>query len=338
MSPLNKTSIKRFVVRYLLGRDLPMSLVSQCYRLPLETRTVTDVASKTGCVPYNVNFDDLCPQFGSGHNLDCGGDIEKGLSQELKALVQEYPGAAFTIFVIPDGVRIPARFLDVCLSRGRRDISSPVYARWLEYYKTLADRGHIEYAMHGCSHCQRENLLFSRHSEFAVKRRDETRRVVEEGLAIMRKADLAVRGFRAPAWDLNSDLSLIEVLREAGFWYIGGSSPDAGLNAGQPRLSNDYPTEMGGLLNLPQNILLDWDMRLIEREIRRLVEAEGMISIKGHFANRLMTNCLNAVNLGKLRVILDHLHARYRGTIKPLTFAEIAAALQPSLPTVGKVP
>ncbi|HUS46755.1 MAG TPA: DUF2334 domain-containing protein [Phycisphaerae bacterium] len=323
----SKTAIKRAIVRRLLGRDLPMSLVSPGYRLPAHVRTVEDLVSRLGCVPCNVNLDDLCPMRADEDGMDCGGDIRGLLAAEIRKLLADYPHIAVTFFVIPN-LRPSGRMSSSPPRPAERlSIASAANAEWRGYYHKLASEYNIEYAMHGWRHWQRENPFFSRRTEFAFKREGQAARAVEEGLATCRAAGFDVRGFRQPGWDINSDMSLLGVLRRKGFSYIAGSSLDAGLNAARRRVSSDYPSVVDGLINFPQNVLLDWDVTAIKSEIDRLVAAGGMISIKGHFTTTRMTNSLTPGNLAKLRVALDHLTSRHARRVGHFTMADLASAL-----------
>jgi peptidoglycan/xylan/chitin deacetylase (PgdA/CDA1 family) len=233
-------------------------LVSEAYKLPVEIKTTGNMVSQVGCIPCNLNLDDLCPEYYDERGLDFGGNVEKGLSVEIKRLLEDYPHVAVTFFVVPNSMDYHHFLLPFQHCKDKYDISSPSHVIWLEYYRSLAKTYNIEYAMHGCYHRQSENLFFSRHTEFAFKRRNETLQTIIEGKKIFKKAGLEAFGFRQPGWDINSDMSLCDVLKETNFEYIAGSSFDAGLNAVRERVSNYYPTRVNGLVNFPQNVLLDW--------------------------------------------------------------------------------
>jgi len=328
---LKKSALKRAVTKFILQRNLPVSLTPPHYTLPADTETINDIASKLGYVPCNVNFDDLCTQHGGKLGLDFGGNIEEGLSLQFSSLLCDYPNVAFTIFMIPAGPAILDNLWGYIKLKKYHDISSPGNCKWLQYYRNLAEKFRIEYAMHGCYHYQYENPLFSRHTEFAFKNEHQCRRTIRSALDIFSRARLKVYGFRPPGWDLNGDMSLIKVLNELNFAYVAASSIDAGLNAGCPRVSDDYPTLIAGLINFPQNICLDWSLQYITKRIDRLVQINAMISIKAHFADKLLDNSLTTANLDKLRSIFDYLQAEYPETIKFCTLKELSEALQPNL-------
>lgn len=321
---LSKAILKRIFVKCLLRRSLPISLVPEDYKLPVETKTIDNMASKLGYIPCNVNFDDLCPQYGGKLGLDFGGNVGKGLSVEIRRLLEDYPHIAVTFFVVPNSMIYRNFLSSFWRCRDKYDISSPSHAIWLEYYKSMAKTYNIEYAMHGCYHRQSENLFFSRHTEFAFKRRNETLQTIIEGKKIFKKAGLEAFGFRQPGWDINSDMSLCDVLKEANFEYIAGSSFNAGLNAVRERVSNYCPTLVNGLVNFPQNVLLDWCIEKIYNQIDKIVGMEGMISIKGHFVNKGIPNSLSSANIVKLRQALDYLSNKYDEKVEHFTLKQIA--------------
>jgi predicted deacetylase len=322
---LSKAILKRIFVKCLLRRNLPISLVPEDYKLPVETKTIDNMASKLGYIPCNVNFDDLCPQYGGKLGLDFGGNVGKGLSVKIRRLLEDYPHIAVTFFVVPNAMIYRNFLSSFWHCRDKYDISSPSHAIWLEYYKSMAKTYNIEYAMHGCYHFQKENPFFARHTEFAFKNEDETHVAVRRGMQIFDECGWQVSGFRQPGWDINSDLNICRVLKKLGVNYIAGSSLDVGFNSGGiERVSNYYPTLINGLINFPQNVLLDWRIEKIYNQIDKIVGMEGMISIKGHFVSERMSNSFSSANIAKLRQALDYLSNKYDEKVEHFTLKQIA--------------
>lgn len=54
-----------------------MPLAIPGYRLPVETKTVSDIVSKVGGIPCNVNFDDLCSKNNMQYPRDEGYGMKK---------------------------------------------------------------------------------------------------------------------------------------------------------------------------------------------------------------------------------------------------------------------
>lgn len=179
--------------------------------------------------------------------------------------------------------------------------------------------------MHGCYHFQEENPFFARHTEFAFKHEDETHVAVRRGMQVFDKCGWQVSGFRQPGWDINSDLNICRVLKQLGVNYIAGSSLDAGFNSGGiERVSNYYPTLINGIINFPQNIELDWEFERIRTEIDMLCKLRGLISIKGHFVDKGVCNCLNEENLVKLGSVVKYINGSYANRVEFITFTELA--------------
>jgi peptidoglycan/xylan/chitin deacetylase (PgdA/CDA1 family) len=319
-----KRFIKKEIITHLLRRQFPISLVNKNYTFPLECVVIENIARLDGKIPCNINFDDLCPIYHDETGLDFGGSIQKGLSVEIRKLLEDYPKIAMTFFVIPNARIYSKSILSQRVHKDRYDISHPCYVDWLNYYKSLSDTYNIEYAMHGHTHWQSENPFFSRHTEFAFKNEKECSQAIVAGRNIFQKAGLDAAGFRQPGWDVNSEFSLCRVLKECGYRYIAGSSNDAGFNAGMQRVSNYFPSTVGGILNFPQNVLLDWSIRKIREEIDKIIGMKGLISIKGHFVDRGMPNSCSKGNLSKLRAILDYLLEKYDDSVEYMTLSRLA--------------
>jgi hypothetical protein len=85
-----------------------------------------------------------------------------------------------------------------------------------------------------------------------------------------------------------------------------------------------YPTLINGLINFPQNVLLDWRIEKIYNQIDKIVGMEGMISIKGHFVSERMSNSFSSANIAKLRQALDYLSNKYDEKVEHFTLKQIA--------------
>jgi hypothetical protein len=315
-------SLKRYIIKNFLKRNLPLSLTDLNYSIPTTVKILDPLpGNKIFC---NINFDDLCPKYYDEDRLDCGGNISKGLSVELKKFLETYPDVSITFFVIPSCISLSNKPRQRGSNAQGCNIDSPENREWLNYYKDLSLQYDIEYAVHGCYHYQFENPFFGHHQEFSIKSEDESRIAVSKALYIFSDAGLMPKGFRPPGWGMNSDLSLILVLRENQFLYIAGSSYDGGFNIGRQNVSNYYPSYINGLLNIPQNIELDWSINKIYSEIKHIVDQRGIISIKGHFVSGVFTNSLNKNNLQKLYQIVSFLKQNYPTQIEYSTMHTIA--------------
>lgn len=247
-----RATTKRWLLSKMLKRPIPMSLSA---RLPTAQVKVLDEDLKgVDSVYLNLNIDDLCPLYIGGEGgLDLGGGTGVGLSEGLRRLLDNFPKLRLTLFAIPS-CELWVRLREKSGLRHSLDISLPMHRAWLDDYKDFVRRERVEIGLHGFCHVQYENRWFSRHTEFAFKTRAQSAAVIAQGIRVFRAAGLDPAGFRQPGWDINSDLSLIDVLREHHFLYVAGSSLNAGLNGSGPLVSNIYPTLVDGLINIPQNV------------------------------------------------------------------------------------
>ena len=318
---------------YLRAAALPVPLgLAPDGREALRRRVMRDQLRRRDRILLNVNIDDFAPYCSSDRSIDLGGDVQGGLACDLQALLRDFPALRLTLFVIPD-LRLPlfSRQPSARIADGRN-------AKWLNHYRAWSEEGRVELAAHGLHHLQTENRLFQRHIEFAFKIPAEARTAVKKTAEIFLRAGLPLTGFRPPGWGLNRDLSLLRVIVENGFAYMAGSSLDGGLNHGRQRVSNYFPTLIGGVLNLPQNVLLDWPKSQLLGTVDRIVRARGLVSIKAHTRWNESPNQLTAPTIAKLRWLLAALARRYGGAIEYATLYEIAMMvsnhLQPQ-PAVG---
>jgi predicted deacetylase len=321
---IDKTRIKRAVVQSLVRCPLPLSLSPLTRIGAAEILTLKDFVSDPDDLVCNLNFDDLCPKYLDHDGLDYGGRPRVGVAGRLAALLERWPEVAVTLFAIPDATMRKRRWR--IGARPSYDISSPDHSDWLLFYNNLRSRHNLEFALHGLHHWQTENRLFGRQTEFAFKRPSEAEDSITRALAIFRSVGWEPTGFRQPGWGLTDDLSLLRVLQRCGLRYIAGSTPDGGLNANCVRVAVDYPCVVMGIVNIPQNVNLDWTLEEMKTRCSDLASGSGLVSIKGHFVDRDDTNCLSAENLDKLLRLVEHLVVKFRNRVRFRTCGQIAEA------------
>ncbi len=271
---------------------------------------------------FNLNFDDLCPLYNEACSVDFGGDPDRGINLALERLFQEFPEVKLTHFVIPNA---DTRFFSKKLRGGFQPALSTVgNGKWVSWLKEKVRSGQFEIGMHGYSHFNQKARI-KRYAEFAFTSDDQTREFLKKGIDIFDKVQIVVRGFRPPGWDFADDFNLIDELKKLGFHYIAASSAEAGLNYGKRRVSNLLPDMFHNIINMPQNLELDFEYELLCTLLKNLVEKGGLISFKGHYTNlKSIPNSVNDSNIKKLKTMLSYLHQQYGNKIWFATLREIA--------------
>jgi len=320
-----KKKIKRLLV-LALKKPVPYSLVNKNYTFRHNLLNLENFFRSLDYVYCNLNFDDLSPVFGEIKNRDYGGRISMGLTKELEYFLEANPNIAITQFVIPN-------FLgNTRLLRNEFLLTKDKYSHWIDYLTEFSEKFNIEYALHGLYHYQKNNPFFQEHTEFAFKNNEDAKNTIFKGISIFKALNWPITGFRQPGWDLSSEINLPEIAKELKLSYIASNSYDAGYNAGGiERVSNYYPTIIDNVINFPQNIELDWPIEKIYLKIDYLIKIKAMISIKGHFVNKGVSNSLTDVNLKKLYKIVHFLDEKYDGVIKYYTLNDLAKEINRQL-------
>ncbi len=307
--------LKQFIkktITTLTGNPLPLSLSRK--KFIHKTIDLSHFFTTNQLIYCNINFDDQSPVYREIDGRDYGGSIDFGISKKLEFFLKQNPDIAITSFVIPNFKGNTKEF------RNKFLLTNSEYLEWVNYYNNLAKRYNVEYSMHGFFHLQKENPFFQAHTEFAFKSHDQALECIQKSIKVFDSIGWPITGFRQPGWDLSSSVNLPEIAKKCNLKYIAANSYDAGYNASCiERVSNYYPTLVDGIINFPQNIELDWSIDKILNKIDFLVEIKAFISIKAHFVDKDLCNCLNEDNLIKLNKIAIYIKSNFNNKIKFVT-------------------
>lgn len=310
-----KNEIKSYFIKSFLRKQLPISLdrknnVSFMNIKPL-------FLDKVFCV---LNFDDLSLIPDKSDFIGRGGGLYDFVTIKHLELLEHFPFLGITHFMVPQF--IPADYYYL-YNKIKYSITNQEHEKWISFYKSLKDKFNIEYSSHGLYHRQSENLLFSRHTEFAYLNYNQALRRINESIDLFREVGIFPIGFRPPGWDMNTDLSLMDAIFASGLKYACLSSYDGGLNAMNQRISFYHPTFVKGIVNFPDNINIDWSFEDIKMTIKKIVQLNGIISIKGHFSKHILPNSFSEVNYYKLVHVIEFIKAEYGHLIEFGTFKDV---------------
>lgn len=312
-----KRLVKTIIVKGI-GCPLPISLKNE-YHLSYEYYSLESFCRQSPKVFCNINLDDQSPVFKQFADQDYGGKVQHGIANKFEHFLKHNHEVAITSFVIPNFRGNTQKFKDKFL------LTNPEYSEWILYYSNLAKKYNLEYAIHGYFHLQKENTFFQSHTEFAFKNHKQTLVSISKAVDVFDKIGWPITGFRQPGWDLSTSINLPQIANTLNLKYIAANSYDAGYNSGgKERISNYYPTLISGVINFPQNIELDWPIDKIFQKIDFLVDIKALISIKAHFVDRDVCNCLNEENFIKLNKIADYIRSNFIDKIKFATLNTIA--------------
>jgi predicted deacetylase len=313
-----KASLKRMITKSI-HLPIPLSLSSQTYQLAVSTISLKEKLASFSYVYFNINFDDQCTVYKQLSSRDYGGRVDEGLSLKLKGFLEKNYDVAITSFIIPNYKGNTRKYKDKFI------LSDPKYSDWISHYGDLANKYKFECALHGYFHMQKENPFFQSHTEFAFKTQQQALETIKLGIGVFNEIGWPITGFRQPGWDLSTLIDLPAISKITNLKYIAANSYNAGYNAhGFERVSNFYPTLIDGVINFPQNIEIDWPLDRIFKTIDYLVGIKALISIKAHFVDRDVTNCLNEENFIKLYKLIDYCRSKFKDKIQFATLDSIA--------------
>ena len=310
-----KDTVKAVYIKGILRKQVPVSFDKANTETFLTAEPLT--TDKVYCV---INFDDLSPLPDDSKFIGRGGSKDDFVSVKQMELLRQFPFLGITHFMIPQFLPSDKYYI---YNRHAYSIINPVNSAWLDYYKSLVADYNIEIASHGVYHRQAENPLFARHTEFAYLDYKESLDRLTYSIEIFRKAGFNPIGFRAPGWDMNTDLSLVDAISASGLKYAGLSSYDGGLNSIRQRVNFYHPVFIKGIINFPDNINLDWPLEKIKETVKKIVEMNGIIVVKGHFSKHILTNSLSEENYRKLVETIKYIQEQYELIVEFATFKDV---------------
>ncbi len=271
---------------------------------------------------FVLQWDDACPKDGLSDPYDYGGNPQ-GFLPFLDTFWEQYPQVKMTVFMIADAqFKNKGYYREAYPSQTWAVDRHPVFCQWF-----LDRSSRLEVANHGLTHYQDERWWFLKAREFEFKTEGQSRAAIAAAQARFHRAGFRPRGFKPSGWGIghNARFGLLLALPELQFDYVCLCSPQSGLNWDADRYSSLYPTFIGPLLNIPQNLgLVGGGTPLAD--VDRIVEARGLISLQGHFNTQLnwMADGVGPRSLAQVAQVVDHLESRYPGQIWYATLADVA--------------
>lgn len=281
-----------------------------------------------GCkAAFNLQLDDFCVKSKSNSRFDYGGD-PKGILKSFYSLLDKYPYLKTTLFTIPNPKFISNNQINHhSYPESKYAITNPNFKKWASMIKSASFKERSEIANHGLYHLQTERLHYLAAWEFEFKNFEQCHDALKKSQSLFKKVGLYPVGFKPPSWGIghNSGFALLKALR-GRFDYVCLSTPNSGLNWDVKRVSNVFPSYYGSLLNIPQNINLNWSMKKIKYTIDNIVELGGVITVQAHFneQDNWMSDGLGQRTNKKIEEIMDYLNSNYPNEIWYAKLEEIA--------------
>lgn len=278
---------------------------------------------------FNFQLDDFCVKTKKNAEYDYGGDPRAGAGKSFLDLMRQLPQVKTTLFMIPDPLFIKDNHYNHAVHpQGKYSCANPRYEAWVQWITSSQFTRRHEIAQHGYHHLQTDVRGVLPYCEFEFKDEPSALAAITGGNNLMRQIGIEAAGFKPPTWSVghNADFGLVKALKRIPFQYVCLSSPVSGLNWDIKRVSNIYPTYYQGLLNIPQNINLNWPMEKIQRVVDGIVSRNGVITLQAHFNTQddWMSDGLGEGNNKKIAQIVRYLETKYPRKIWFAQLQEVA--------------
>ena len=265
---------------------------------------------------FVLEFDDFCTKSKKTAEYDYGGDPDSGICLEFEEFLRKNPKVKATIFTIPNAKFIGKNYYNhKTYPENEFLITTPQHKKWLSWIKSKEFKERNEIAVHGLYHLQMEKKNFLPFCEFEFKDEKQSKEAIQKSLYIFKKAALKPVGFKPPTWAIghNSGFDFIKALKKSKFKYVCLSSPVSGLNWEKKTISNIFPQKYENMLNIPQNINMNWPIEEIKEKIDEIIRLNGIITPQLHFneEDNWMSDGIGKRNLAKLQEIIDYINEKY---------------------------
>jgi len=280
-------------------------------------------------VALNLQFDDFCTQSKKNSRYDYGGNPHQGVVPLFTRFLEAHEAIKTTLFFVPWGSFNNSKGIFIGERKNKEvyAINNPSHKNLVDWIHTHNDR--VEIACHGFNHIQTHKKHFLTSAEFEFSSSQEAEEKISQGLRMFEEVEIPIFGFRPPMWGIgyNAGFGLINALKKLPFSYIAGSSPLSGLNWDRKRVSNIYPQYYEGILNIPQNISLAWNIEKIKDAIDAVISYGGIITLMGHFneQDNWMEDGIGEKNLEKIDKIISYVRVKCHDKVWFATLSEIAS-------------
>jgi len=272
---------------------------------------------------FNLQFDDFSAKDGIQDPYDYGGNLNGALNKQFLCLLEKYPYIKVNLFVIADPIFVNKGFYRQSLKQGTWCLSRHPHV--VDFLKSLPQ---VECSNHGLHHYQDKIKYFLKCREFEFKTKAACIQTIQKAEAVFSEAELPVFGFKPSGWSIghNTGFQLIYALKEFNFDFVCLSTPVSGLNWDKKRVSFIYPEQYQGLLNIPQNLSLNWPVKKLLETIDYIVSYHGVMTLQGHYNNQYhwMSDGIGDDSIQKIKTVLNYLKTKYPGEIYFATLSEIA--------------
>ena len=269
---------------------------------------------------FNLQFDDANPKPGPPY--DFGGNPSGEVRGQLNAFLADYPFVHVDLFIIADAI-----FKGDGESPGTYPAGQWAIDNHPEFCTYIQDHPQLHANNHGLHHYQDAVSYFLQAREFEFKSAEQARAAIIQAQVHFTNAGFKPAGFKPSGWGIghNANFGLIDALKTCQFDYVCLSSPVSGLNWEARRVSNLYPEDYCGLVNIPQNISLNWPLEQILATVDTIVQKGGVVTPQGHMIgqDKWMADGIGPRTIDTIRAIVDHLEARYAGEIYYGSLADI---------------
>lgn len=276
---------------------------------------------------FTLQFDDFSVKSKKdGEKYDFGGDINSDTNILFKNLLMNFKFLKVTLFTIANHKGKHECIFNEAWPENKFIITNKKFKPIINWIKSFDSQ--IEIANHGLYHWQ-DNVKYFLHSrEYEFKSKKESTDSILKAQNLLKKAGFSPKGFKPSGWGVayNNNFALISALKSFNFDYVCLSTPKSGLNWDKKRVSNIYPQDYQGLLNIPQNINTNERLDIIFHKIDKIIKFNGIISLQLHFNEQYNWMCdgIGSDSISKIIAILNYVNKKYKGKVWFAKLEEIA--------------
>ena len=231
-----------------------------------------------------ISIDDLSMVKDGFFSFDRGGEPH-GIFEQIIDVCEDYSWFRPIFFLIPYNVEIlDGRNIFRSYSK-KRALNHWTNKKRLKIIQTALENNLINIGMHGLMHKQYDYFGYHPYAEFEFSNTKSDLNKIKLMIEYFEVSKLPSFMFKPPAFGIGQSIGkqfCYDLRKNLKVKYVFLSTPNNGLNTLSYKVSHIHPTNIYGMINIPQNVNLSWSYQQIKDVVEAIIQKNGIVHPQFH--------------------------------------------------------